>query len=438
MKKILSLVLLFATILSTLLFAVSCKDVPADDTTEVFYASAADKLAEDKQMVLAFSNDAYELYFGKKTGEVYVKNLANGNITYTNPFDLSDMETPGALSRAQSQFIVNFNYNGHTSSVLSDQKNASKFSYRAEDNGITVTYIFEESISRDILPYAIKAETMMEKVLAPLQQQAAATLAEDIRKTGLFSEEEFNKYMDYPAFCKASPNSFSTVGFFGKEIIWGNLKAFKTWYDAVIGLYRQKYLDLPSSEKANLPSPSTLKAPSNDYFIIETMYTLASAYSATDIFGTKKPSEWEFFEDVISLYPYLQETATHPIYRETYYCNSMFVLDLTATPRVLANVERILQTVLPELTHADVFAYEEEVQYTSDFSSDTAFTLSLTYLINDNTLSLSIPWNSFVGNTSYVLNSVSLLPSYANYDASTYTFEVENQPRGAAIDIPLT
>ena len=163
------------------------QDIVEEYLTKKFY-TPEEKLAT---MTKRLSKDGYELYVDAYTGEVATKNLATGEILFTNPYDLG---TEGAVAspdstgpRLLSQIIISYTDSAGKKATLNSFTDAAmrgQIVVKNIKNGIRVEYTIGRVETKYLVPRMITEARFLEYIKAPLEQAM---------KDGLFDAWEYNK-----------------------------------------------------------------------------------------------------------------------------------------------------------------------------------------------------------------------------------------------------
>lgn len=151
----------------------SIEDIVEEYLTKEF-KTAEEKLAT---MTKRLSKDGYELYVDAYTGEVATKNLATGEILFTNPYDVG---TEGAVSSTKdttptllSQILISYSDSeGNVKSLSSFTDAALKGQITVKNikNGLRVEYTIGRVETKYLVPRMITEERYLEYIKAPLEQ----------------------------------------------------------------------------------------------------------------------------------------------------------------------------------------------------------------------------------------------------------------------------
>ena len=163
------------------------QDIVEEYLTKKFY-TPEEKLAT---MTKRLSKDGYELYVDTNTGEVATKNLATGEILFTNPYDLGTegaVASPDSTSpRLLSQIIISYTDSAGKKATLNSFTDAAmrgQIVVKNIKNGIRVEYTIGRVETKYLVPRMITEARFLEYIKAPLEQAM---------QDGLFDAWEYNK-----------------------------------------------------------------------------------------------------------------------------------------------------------------------------------------------------------------------------------------------------
>ncbi|MBO5845722.1 MAG: hypothetical protein J6Q77_03660, partial [Clostridia bacterium] len=200
-KKLISL-LLTACMLMSMLFSLAIFEVSAaegeEETKDIQdiveeYITKKFNTPEEKlaTMTKRLSKDGYELYVDAYTGEVATKNLATGDILFTNPYDLG---TEGAVAspdstapRLLSQIIITYTDSAGKKATLNSFTDAAmrgQIKVKNIKNGIRVEYTIGRVETKYLVPRMITEARFLEYIKEPLEKA---------KDEGLFDEWEYKK-----------------------------------------------------------------------------------------------------------------------------------------------------------------------------------------------------------------------------------------------------
>ncbi len=147
------------------------------------YNTPEEKLAS---MDMMLERDGYQLYVDPLSGEVATKELASGNIMFSNPYDVagSDMDivnktkkngSESTQMQILSQLVVQYVDNGTTKYLYSFQEAAlrEQISVINIKNGVRIEYIIGREESRKLVPRLISEENFIRYIKTPLEDAVA-------------------------------------------------------------------------------------------------------------------------------------------------------------------------------------------------------------------------------------------------------------------------
>ena len=159
--------------------------VSADDTqTEAsandssIYVTKIFNTPEDKfeSMSMSYRESGYEMRVEPVTGEVAVKELATGNILFTNPYDVGNSKAENSSESTEhllSQVLIKATSNsGELLKLYSFSDAAALGQIKASriQSGIRVEYSIGEEATRKLVPYRITDTRYQEYILAPVTE----------------------------------------------------------------------------------------------------------------------------------------------------------------------------------------------------------------------------------------------------------------------------
>ena len=202
-KRIISLLLTVCMLLSMLFSVVILETSAAQDEDDnknkdideivEEYLTKKFNTPEEKlaTMTKRLSKDGYELYVDTYTGEVATKNVATGEILFTNPYDLG---TEGAVASADttsprllSQIIISYSDSAgekFTINSFTDAAMRGQITVKNIKNGVRVEYTIGRVETKYLVPRMITEERFLEYIKEPLEQA---------KNDGLFDAWEYNK-----------------------------------------------------------------------------------------------------------------------------------------------------------------------------------------------------------------------------------------------------
>ena len=149
-----------------------------DHYTAVF-GSPEEKLAAMKLMT---TKGGYALYADPYSGEVAVKDLATGQVLFTNPYDVGAATSSNETAKNQvlSQIIVKFTENGREKEYTSYEYAALKDQIKVKNikNGIRVEYAIGREDAKRLVPRSIEKTRFETLIRAPLEDYYGMTYDE--------------------------------------------------------------------------------------------------------------------------------------------------------------------------------------------------------------------------------------------------------------------
>ena len=141
---------------------------------ELVYNTPEAKLDSMEKM---FEKDGFELYVDSITGEVAVKELATGQVLFSNPYDIASSKAnlaevkPHLLSQVAITYMDTSN-NNKVSTLYSSYDSAAlgQLSVSRIKSGVRVEYTIGEQITRRLVPRLITAERFEEYILGPITE----------------------------------------------------------------------------------------------------------------------------------------------------------------------------------------------------------------------------------------------------------------------------
>lgn len=216
-KRIISLLLTVCMLLSMLLsitvfdiFAAEEEGEGTEESTDIEdiveqYLTKQFNTPEEKlaTMTKRLSKDGYELYVDSYTGEVATKNLATGEILFTNPYDVG---TEGAVSsskdttpRLLSQIIVSYSDSEGNKKDLTSFTEAAirgQITVKNIKNGVRVEYTIGRVETKYLAPRVITEDRYLEYIKEPLDQAVADGLLDSWDCNRVVGENGFYQRKD--------------------------------------------------------------------------------------------------------------------------------------------------------------------------------------------------------------------------------------------------
>ena len=154
----------------------------SEETTSVdalyteIYASPEEKLATMKLMT---TKENFAIYAKESSGEVAVKNLATGQVIFTNPYDVGAATASDSVkNEILSQIIVKFDENGRERIYSSFEYAAMRDQIKVKNikNGIRVEYTIGREEARRLVPRMIEKSRFETMIKAPMEEYYGVTL----------------------------------------------------------------------------------------------------------------------------------------------------------------------------------------------------------------------------------------------------------------------
>ena len=436
MKRILSTILVLATLVGCCAilpfgaFARTNGDVitfiPVGDPTIVTneilkqaYTSAQEKMDNDPNMARYVCVGTKELWANVLTGEVYIKDIATGQIMISNPYDLQG-NTDTKKAELMSQIVVNY-----TSATAATNASEKMYSFTAAaargqismtpvENGIRLDYIMGDTTKRYVMPYGIDAVDYIDQVMVPLQEQTWELMYNTAKENGL-PDEDLEQYFDFEAYCAARPK-YSTLYKYGQEYVFGNCDAFDEWASDAVAIYTQFFKNHSKEEQKTLTSTEDFSRLLDDFYGLNQAFIELSAYNGRK--GNATPDEWGTPDETkLKNYPYLGKNKADYVTESgeviEYMTNTIFVLDTTLTPRQLRMYENMFRSYASDFTLDDAYAAEEKTGIMPKTVVNPVFYVSLVYTLTKDGVDVEMPATSIVyDETLYTVNSISVLPYF--------------------------
>ncbi len=476
MKKIISVILILATLLACLSvlpvasFAASRPsdgdkiDTPVSEKVETLiegylsqsYYSAQNKIDQDSNMVLMASYANKELYANRYTGEVYIKDTTTGEIMHSNPYDLNGLSKSQYGPTTMSQVILKFDGvdNSIKGGTLESFSSSAKYGQITIDyivNGIRVNYTLGDAAKRYVLPYSIKANDLIDRVLAPMQKIVAEELYQ-LALDNKVPEEDAKKYYNFENFYKENAKKYSTLKVLGRdfatgetegeEFEYGNFTAFEAWFKNAEQKYQTYYRSLTSDyrKENNILAPAMFVNCSREYFLIYNNYIFISPYGEkTEDTKGNNPEAWtKSVHFDIEKYAVLKQPSTHPDpsidQTKVWYDNALFELgtDKLSTTR-LREMEKIFGDYGYTLNKAN--EDEEKIGIFPPNNEKPIFYVSIEYRLTEDGFTAEIPATSIVyDETKYKIKDISLLPYMGSADVMEDGYFFFPDGSGAIVD----
>ena len=191
MKKLISIILSVVLLVSILaveagatLDPIYIKTEEGADTTEIDYKetllqylNSKNEFKTDEEklatMTFMYRKDGYELYADEFTGEVATKNLATGQILFTNPRDIASKNAAYSDTtkyELMSQIVVKYLDNGTDKYFYSFEQAAmnGQISVKNIKNGLRVEYTIGREDTKYLVPRLIEKNRFIENIHRPL------------------------------------------------------------------------------------------------------------------------------------------------------------------------------------------------------------------------------------------------------------------------------
>lgn len=203
-SAVLAILLAFSAV-SLPVFAADIADIANYPTTE--YESMADKLTT---MTLMYESKeyGYAMYFDTQSGEFALKNLATGELTFSNPYDIatgtessaSDKDNDDPIRQALlSQIILQYEdtLTGATSTMMSYTHAAlagGQIQFKNIENGVRVEYALGTVETKRLIPQWIEASRFHSQILDVLAARQKEFTSEELQTyMGIVNSEAYYK-----------------------------------------------------------------------------------------------------------------------------------------------------------------------------------------------------------------------------------------------------
>ena len=203
-SAVLAILLAFSAV-SLPVFAADMADISDYPTTE--YESMAEKLTT---MTLMYESKeyGYAMYFDTQSGEFALKNLATGEITCSNPYDIatatessaSDKDDDDPIRHALlSQIILQYEdtLTGATSTMMSYTHAAlagGQIQFKNIENGVRVEYALGTVETKRLIPQWIEVSRFQSQILDVLESRKKEFSSEELQTyNGIVNSETFYK-----------------------------------------------------------------------------------------------------------------------------------------------------------------------------------------------------------------------------------------------------
>ncbi len=478
MKKIISFILVLATVLGCLAalpFGTWAEELASGELaplepvlpvkpSEVVspylnqsYPSAEAKLKDDKNMKLMVSNGVRELYANAYTGEVYIKDIKTGKILHSNPYNMegsSDANKQAYMSQIMLRYVLAETSKGQTDfTSYQDSAMHGQITIDTIADGIRVNYALGNTTKRYLLPYGIMANDMIDLLFTKMHKDIVETLREEVTLAGL-PQQYIDSYFDFEDFCKKPSNlaMYSTINSLGRELDYGNNKAFDAWLKNALDFYNNFYTyedyelleqkEDPIIKRENTPEgkewqaarkdKSALDAYTSDYKRFSAVFTLASPYLTMN---GDDPSKWEVSNTSIGLYPILGVKGDHSVLGKECYVNSIYVLDRGLTPNRYREIEALFAQYVSGYTLTKATAAEDETGVYPPNNDSPVFYVSLEYKLTEDGFTAEVPATSIMYDEStYKITRIDVLPFMGSADVREDGYIFFPDGSGSVID----
>ena len=180
MKRFLAAILTVLMLLGTMTIGISAKkitpvyqidDQTKKETEEIDYEKTLEKYLttefnnpEEKlaEMDLMYEKGGYQLWVDKFTGEVATKNVASGQILFSNPYDVYSSGSDSVKKQLLSQIVIKYTDNDTEKYMYSFTEAAQRgqIKFKNIKNGIRVEYTIGREENRMLVPKQILLERL--------------------------------------------------------------------------------------------------------------------------------------------------------------------------------------------------------------------------------------------------------------------------------------
>lgn len=407
MKRFIAALLTVLMLLGTMTIGISAKKITPvyeideqtkKETEEIDYEATLEKYLtteftnpEEKlaEMDLMYEKDGYQLWVDQFTGEVATKNIASGQILFSNPYDVYSSGSESIKKQLLSQVVIKYTDNDTEKYMYSFTEAAQRgqIKFKNIKNGIRVEYTIGREENRMLVPKQI--------LLERLENDIFDVFAEEINAETRTLVEKAKQNI-------ADGDNTSTVGIntnlcFARDGEW-YAKDTGEKLDGPIFLSEANWRDYYNEA---LWTKLVTDTGNQTWFLFN---KLRSNYNRKNL--SEAPTE-TLKQEMMLLYPITKE---HAIY--------IFSPDATLTETMY--VESIIKTYVPQYTfenldqdHADA-GYENQSE-----KSPALFKLALEYTLDEWGITVRVPVNGLRFTESlYQLTYISVLPymgAGANY-----------------------
>lgn len=394
MKRFLAALLTVLMLLGTMTIGISAKkitpvyqidDQTKKETDEIDYEKTLEKYLtteftnpEEKlaEMDLMYEKDGYQLWVDKFTGEVATKNVASGQILFSNPYDVYSSGSDSVKKQLLSQIVIKYTDNDTEKYMYSFTEAAQRgqIKFKNIKNGIRVEYTIGREENRMLVPKQILLERLENDIFDVFAAEINAEsreLAEKgvintnlcIERDGAYFSRETGEQLDGPILVS--------------EANWRDYYNEALWTKLVTDTGNQTWF-LFNKLRSNYNRKNLSEAPT------ETLR-----------------------QEMMLLYPITKE---HAIY--------IFSPDATLTETMY--VESLIKTYIPQYTFEDLDKDHADAGYENQGDKAPAlFKLAIEYTLDKWGVSVRVPVNGLRFTESlYQLTYISVLPymgAGANY-----------------------
>ena len=147
----------------------------SDKVIESKYVGTLYKTPEEKlaSMKLMMTKDGYELYIDSVSGEVATREVATGNILFSNPYDVgSSIGSAATKKQILSQIIIQYVDNGTTKYLYSFEEAAMRQQINVLNikNGVRVEYSIGREETRKLVPRWISDKSFQKFIKGPMDK----------------------------------------------------------------------------------------------------------------------------------------------------------------------------------------------------------------------------------------------------------------------------
>lgn len=187
-RRILSLILVVATLMSTMVFTAVETGAAYEDKVDengdpvINYLSQRYTTPEQKlaDMTLMKAQNGYELYVEEFTGEIAFVDTNSGETLFSNPYDISagyNWASAATKKKLLSQLIVTYEENGVEGTMYSYEEAALRGQITTKNikNGIRVEYTIGELATTRLVPRMINKTRFETLILANINDEANKT-----------------------------------------------------------------------------------------------------------------------------------------------------------------------------------------------------------------------------------------------------------------------